>query len=164
MSEIEFRFSRRAAVLASILAPLVALCMALLGVLMLLLVWFAALPLSVHDRTALLFILPLFVLFFLQIALSLLIGRETFFTAFYITAAGVTIENRRYGQLQLGWHDITRAHYSRLQRCIVLRSPRLRRPLRIVSTMRERTAGAMLRTACAVLRQHLGERWSERWW
>jgi hypothetical protein len=163
MSELQFSFTRRAALATLILIPTLAAFMCLIGLILLLVVWSGALSLQVHERRLLLFVLPLFSVFFLHLAASLLRGRETFFTVFRITEAGVQVENRRYGKLLLSWDDVSRASYSRLQKFITLRSPRLRRPLRIVSTRRERPAGTQLQAARTILQRHLGTRWSERW-
>jgi hypothetical protein len=94
---------------------------------------------------------------------ALLRYREALFTTIRVFGSGIMIQNTRYGVLALNWADV-RATYSRVGKMVVLESPKLIRPLAIMSF------GGLygqpdpyFLASKAMVQCLVGERWTERW-
>lgn len=59
--------------------------------------------------------------------------RESLFTTFTVSRSGVSIENSRYGCIDVSWHEFSCATYSKVGKHIVLHSEKLQKPIAIIS-------------------------------
>lgn len=106
---------------------------------------------------------PVLVVLFSWIVWAILRYREALFTTIRVSDSGIVVQNTRYGMLLLNWNDV-HATYSRFGKMVVLESPKLIRPLAIMSF----AGGAggpthQFLAAKAIVQRSVGERWSEQW-
>lgn len=141
---------------------LIAVAFCLAGVLL----WFLFMParqsqhLGSQNLIAAYLLFPVLIALFVW-AISLLVRyRESLFTTFRFSAAGIVVQNSRYGELVLHWHDVA-ATYSAPAKMIVLRSPKLAKPLAVMSF--GGSAAPEFIAARTMIRLRIGDRWKQRW-
>lgn len=129
--------------------------------------WVSLMPAKETQRLGLQNLMSAYLLFPVLIALfvwaiwSLVRYREAFFTTFRLSAAGIVVQNSRYGLLVLNWDDVS-ATYSPPAKMVVLRSPKLAKPLALMSFGGGSMAPEFL-AARTMISTRLGDRWSQCW-
>ena len=88
-------------------------------------------------------------------------GRETLFTVFRLSERGINIENRRYGNLEIGWEDIDAATYDRPLKMIILLSSKLVSPIAIANNAHYQTEE--FKAAASLIKQKCVNQWKEKW-
>jgi hypothetical protein len=88
-------------------------------------------------------------------------GTETLFTVFRLSERGINIENRRYGNLEIGWGDIDSAIYDRPLKVIVLKSSKLASPIAIVNNAQYQSNE--FKEAVSLIKNKCTNRWKEKW-
>lgn len=137
------------------------------GIVLLFVVIMATAPLmsaklGMQEVATVYLLFPVLVVLFSWIVWAFVSNRETLFTTFRISRAGLVVENSRYGVLIINWNEITRATYSKTGKMITLESPKLLRPLAIMSFGRNGLTPQFM-AARTVIQEAIPDRWKERW-
>jgi hypothetical protein len=105
---------------------------------------------------------PVLVVFFVWCLWTMLRYREALFTTIRVASSGIVVQNAHYGVLALNWADV-QATYSNFGKMVILQSPKLVRPLAIMSFGGGHNGPSRdFLAAKAIVQRNVGKRWREQ--